>query len=123
VDDYSKEDMQEALRIVTSVINTCKKMEPRFREGTPQHSLLRNRIKAMHISKSLMSGDNDMAKYTKVELTEALPPISSIIHKCEKAQQKFAEGTSLQTRMKEMMKAMYISKTLIIDEMNKSDNG
>lgn len=122
MDNYSRENMQEALRIVTSVIDTCKKMEPRFREGTPQHSLLRNRIKAMNISRSLISGDNDMDKYTKVELTEALPPISSIIHKCEKAKQKFAEGTSLHTRMKEMIKAMYISKTLIIVEMNKRDS-
>ena len=60
-----------------------------------------------------------MDKYTKVELTEALPPVSSIINKCEKAQQKFEEGTSHHTRFKNMIKAMYISKSLITDEISK----
>lgn len=50
---------------------------------------------------------------------EALPPISSIISKCEKAQQKFAEGTSHHTRLNKMIKAMYISKSFIVEEINK----
>ena len=81
-------------------------------EGTSQYSLLKNRIKALYISKSLITDENVMDKYTKVELTEALPPVSSIISKCEKAQQKFEEGISHHTRFKNMIKAMNISKSL-----------
>ncbi len=54
-----------------------------------------------------------MCKYSKVDLTEALRAIDSIIHKCEKAQEKFPEGTSHHTLLRNRLKAMYISKALI----------
>nr|WP_269438405.1 hypothetical protein [Phosphitispora fastidiosa] len=105
--------MEEALQIVFSAISRCQKMQPKFMEGTSQHTLLKNRIKALLISKSLITDENAMYKYTEVELISALPPVSSIISKCEKAQKKFAEGTSHYTRFKKMIKAMNISKSLI----------
>lgn len=88
-------------------------------EGTSQHTLLENRIKALYISKSLMTDENVMDKYTNEELIDALRPVSSIIGKCEKAQRKFSEGTSQHIRFKNMIKTMYISKTLITDEIDK----
>lgn len=116
---YTREELEEALQIVSSVISRCEKTQPNFVEGTSQHTLLKNRIKAMHISKSLITDENVMDKYTKEELIEALRPVSSIISKCEKAQLKFAEGTSHYTRFKNMIKAMYISKSLITDKISK----
>ena len=60
-----------------------------------------------------------MDKYTKEELLKALPPVSSVISKCEKAQLKFVEGTVNHTRLKNIIKAMYISKSLITNEISK----
>ncbi len=111
--------MEEALQIVSSVISRCEKIQPKFVEGTSQSTLLKNRLKAMYISKSLITDEDVMDKYTKEELIEALQPVSSIIGKCEKAQLKFAEGTSHHTRFKKLIKAMYISKSLITDEIDK----
>jgi hypothetical protein len=54
-----------------------------------------------------------MEKYTKEELTEALRAITSVIHKCEKAQEKFPGGNAHHTLLKNRLKAMYISKALI----------
>ena len=119
MDKYTREELEEALQIVSSVISRCEKTQPKFVEGTSQHTLLRNRIKALYISKSLIINENVMDKYTKEELIEALRPVSSIISKCEKAQLKFEEGTSHHTRFKNMIKAMYISKSLITDEISK----
>lgn len=59
-----------------------------------------------------------MDKYTKEELTEAMRAVTSIIHKCEKAQEKFSEGTSQHTLLKNRLKAMYISKALIDREFS-----
>lgn len=73
----------------------------------------------MYISKSLVTDENVIDKYTKEELVEALRPVSSIISKCEKAQLKFAEGTSHHTRLKNIIEAMYISKSLITAEISK----
>ena len=119
MDKYASEELEKALRIVTSTISKCEKMQLKFAEGTSQHTLLKNRIKAMYISKSLISDENVMDKYTKEELIEALRPVSSVISKCEKAQLKFAEDTSHHTRLKNIIKAMYISKSLITDEISK----
>ena len=119
MDKYTREELVEALQAVSSTISKCEKMQLKFAEGTSQHTLLKNRIKAMYISKSLITDENVMDKYTKEELIEALRPVSSIISKCEKAQLKFAEGTSHHTRLKNIIKAMYISKSLITDEISK----
>lgn len=120
MDKYTREELKEALRVVSSTINKCKKIHSKFEEGTSQHTLLKNRIKAMYISKSLILDENIKDKYTKEELIEALPPVSSIISKCEKAQLKFVEGTSHHTRFKNIIEAMYISKSLITDEISRS---
>lgn len=116
---YRREDLIEALQVVDSTIKNCEKMQPKFAEGTSQHTLLKNRIKALYISKLLIENQNIMEKYTKEELIEAIRPVSSIISKCEKAQIKFAEGTAHHTRLKKIISAMYISKSLITDEINK----
>ncbi len=119
MDKYASEELKESLKIVSLVISRCEKTQPKFVEGTSQHTLLKNRIKALYISKSLITDENIMDKYTKEELIEALRPVSSIISKCEKAQLKFPEGTSHHTRFKNMIKAMYVSKSLITDEISK----
>lgn len=97
---YRREDLIEALQVVDSTIKNCEKMQPKFAEGTSQHTLLKNRIKALYISKLLIENQNIMEKYTKEELIEAIRPVSSIISKCEKAQLKFDEGKSQYTRLK-----------------------
>ncbi len=119
MDKYTREELDEALRVVSSTISKCEKIQPKFAEGTSQHTLLKNRIKALYISKFLITDENIMGRYTKEELIEAIRPVSSIISKCEKAQMKFVEGTSHHTRLKNIIKAMYISKALIADEISK----
>jgi len=121
LDKYTREELEEALRIASSAISRCEKAQPKFAEGTSQHTLLKNRIKALYISKSLLTDENIICKYTKEELIGALRPVSSIISKCEKAQLKFMVGTSHHTRFKSMIDAMVISKSLITDEISKRD--
>ena len=48
----------------------------------------------------------------------ALPSVVSIISKSEKAQLKFTEGTGHHTRLNKIIKAMYLAKALIEDEIN-----
>lgn len=58
-----------------------------------------------------------MANYTQEELTKALCAINSIIHKCEKAQEKFPQGNSHHTLLKNRLNAMYLSKVLITEAL------
>lgn len=121
MDKHTKEELLESLQVVSSTISKCEKVQPKFAEGTSQHTLLKNRIKALYISKLLITDDRIDDKYSKEELIEALRPISSIISKCEKAQLKFTEGTNNHTRLKNIINAMYISKSLITDEISIRD--
>lgn len=56
---YTKNELEYALLIVSSTISKCEKIQPKFIEGTSQHTLLKNRIKALYISKSLITHEND----------------------------------------------------------------
>ncbi len=62
-----------------------------------------------------------MNKYNKEELIEALRAVSSIIHKCEKAQEKFSEGTSHNTLLENRIKAMHVSKALIEEALSSTE--
>ena len=115
---YSQEELKDALVLVSSTIIKCEKMQLKFAEGTSQHSLLKNRIKALHISKSLLSNDGNIGTYTHADLGNALPPVISIINKTEKAKSKYDSGTTQHKRFMPIIKAMYISKTLIENEMS-----
>jgi hypothetical protein len=64
---------------------------------------------------------SDVEKYTRVELTEALRAVDSVIHKCEKAQEKFPEGNSHHTLLRNRLKAMYISKALIEEALKSAE--
>ena len=118
---YTGEELKEAMQVISSTISNCEKMHPKFAEGTSQHTLLKNRIKSLYISKSLIMEENIIDKYTKKEIIEALPPISSIISKCEKAQLKFTEDSSHYKHLKKIIQAMHISKSLIEDKIGEMD--
>ncbi|AKA70426.1 hypothetical protein [Clostridium scatologenes] len=116
---YTREELDKALQVISSTISNCEKMQPKFAKGTSQHTLLKNRIKALYVSKALVSNEDIMDKYTREELIDSLNPVTSVISKCEKGQAKFAEGTSHHTRFNKIITAMYISKELITEEINK----
>lgn len=119
MDESTRNEYESALSVISSVISRCEKAQLKFARGTAQHTLLKNRLQALYISKLLITEDRDIEKYTIEELMEAIRPISSIISKCEKAQQKFAMGTSNYMRFEDMINAMIVSKTLIMGKIDK----
>lgn len=52
---FTKEDLNEALRVITSLLSKCEKAQEKFSPGTSQWTLLKNRIKALRISSSLIT--------------------------------------------------------------------
>lgn len=55
MDNYTKEDLTEALRAINSTISKCEKVHPKLKEGTSQHTLLIRRIKALRIASELIA--------------------------------------------------------------------
>ncbi len=62
MDQFSREELTEALRAVASVIHKCEKAREKFPEGNPHHTLLKNRLKAMYISKALIENALESAE-------------------------------------------------------------
>ena len=116
--EFNKEELKKAISLLSSIINKCEKMQPKFSEGTSQHSLLKNRIKALCISKALLTNDKTKS-YTSDELREAIPPVVSIINKTTKAQSKYEKGSSQFNRFEPIIQAMLISKAFIEGKINK----
>jgi hypothetical protein len=118
MENYSQKELDAALQLISSTINNCEKMQLKFAEGTSQYSLLKNRIKALYISKALIENDSNIGLYTKTDLVKALPPVLSIISKTEKAQIKFDKETIQYRRFSPIIRAMYISKDFIENEIS-----
>lgn len=54
MNQFTKEELEEALRAMDSTIGKCEKVQPKLKEGTSQHTLLDRRIKAFRIASSLI---------------------------------------------------------------------
>lgn len=65
MEKYTSEDLAGALKVVDSTISNCEKIQPKFSEGTSQHTLLKNRIKALYISKALIIREQNIEQYQK----------------------------------------------------------
>ncbi len=113
--------LEDAIKIIESLIENSLKVQGKFKEGTSQFSLLRNRVKALKISLALINKwlgkDNDFDCYNKDDLISALSPINSTIKKCEVIKEKAKEGSSLATRSKKILSALYIARSLIKNEL------
>ena len=119
MEHYSQEELNAAVKLISSTISKCEKMQLKFAEGTSQHSLLKNRIKALYISKTLIENAGSLEMYSKQDLENALPPVLSIISKTEKAQTKYDRGTAQYKRFEPIIRAMYISNVYIESELLK----
>lgn len=116
---YTQQELAQTLCVVSSVIGNCEKVQPKFAEGSPQHTLLKNRLQALYTVRSLLTGDGAAAERSAEDLKKALPPVASILRKCKRGKEKFAEGTPHRTRFQNLIKAMEIAQSLVMDEIRK----
>ena len=127
MNDFTKKDMEEARLAIASMIKRTEDAKEKFAEGTSQHTLLTNRLKALNIASSLIlkecAESNDIDHYAKKELEKALAPIASLISKSEKAQSKVAQGTWQHTMLSNNLKALYIASPILKKTLNEISTG
>jgi hypothetical protein len=58
-DNSTRDDLQEALRALASMISKTEKAQAKFSPGTSQHTLQRNRLKALRIAGALIKVELD----------------------------------------------------------------
>jgi len=72
MNDYSKTDLEEALRAIYSTISKCEKAQIKLREGMPQCTLTERRVKALRIAVELIERELGASE----QYTYAIEPIS-----------------------------------------------
>ena len=106
--------MNEILNFLDHTRELEEKFLPKFPEGTSQHSLLKNRIRALQTARELISGEG---RPSREELEFALPRIESMIHKMSKARDKYEPGSRNYKRFDPMVQAMKQVRTAIMQAM------
>ena len=120
MDNYTTDDLKEARRPIASLISKSEKAQQKLAPGTWQHTMLRNNLKALHIAFELMDKETDNTNsFTREDLQEALGAFTSMISKADKAQAKFAPGTSQHTLQRNRFKALRTAEALIKVELEK----
>ena len=118
--DYTTDELQEALRPIASLISKSEKAQQKLAPGTWQHTMLRDNLKALHIASTLMNKDTDHKNnFIRDDLQEALRVLASMIIRTEKAQAKFSPGTSQHTLQRNRLKALRIAEALIKVELDR----
>lgn len=116
----NQENLDKAYHEVCSIMDKCIRVQVKFREGSSQYTLLRNRVKAMNISKLLIENKNVFDYYSQKDLEDALMPVLSILHKCTKAQGKYDVNTAQYNRYINILDSMTLCKSLIEETINKN---
>src|SRR5919205_504880 len=56
---YTPDELQDALRPITSLISKSEKAQQRLAPGTWQHTMLQDNLKALHLASALMNKASD----------------------------------------------------------------
>ena len=95
--------MNDILNFIDHTIELEETFLPKFPTGTSQHSLLKNRIRALQTARDFLSAER---KPDRVDLEFALPRIESMIHKMSKARDKYEPGSKNYKRFDPTVQAM-----------------
>lgn len=113
---HTTKEIEDALKLLNKTIENCQKIQPKFKTGSSQYTLLENRIRALRISMDIINKEENT--YEKKTLEDALIPLKSIINKCMKAKGKYIEKPAYQKRLLSISRAMEISIDMISEKIN-----
>ncbi len=118
------EDRRDAINAITSMIERSEKVWGKFAEGTAQHTLQKNRIKALQIALFLLKQEDEKTEppFTKEELEKTKAPLLSLISKSEKAQTKLKEDSWQYKMLEENITALHMAMPLLEEEIIKSNS-
>lgn len=96
MNSFTQQQIQDTLKIIEASIASCEKAQHKLKEGSSSSSLAKNRIKALYISKALLT--NQKEHDTKEELEKAVIQITSIKNKSVTGINHAKKGSSTYTR-------------------------
>ena len=85
----------------------------RARAGSAQASLLRNRVAALRTARALLAAEAAPAAFSREQLAAALPPVTSLLAKCQKGQAGHAPNSPTHTRLARMIGPLQLARDLL----------
>lgn len=130
VDKFTKEELKEALRAISSTLSKSEKVQLKLKAGTFQHTMTAQGIRAYNIAIALIKKESETnttegfveTQYTREELEAALQVLPSAIGRIEKVLPKFNAGTSQHTLAIRRIKAFYIATEFIKRALDSQPN-
>jgi hypothetical protein len=119
LDDYTSEEVREALAPIASLLSKSEKAQLKVSPGTWQHTMLGDNIKALRIALELIgeaSGDSD--EPTRSDLEEAIGALDSMIDRVDNTQTKFSPGTSQHSLQRNRLKALRIARSVVTSRLD-----
>jgi len=119
MDDYTTEEVREALAPIASLLSKSEKSQLKVPQGTWQHRMLGDNIKALRMGLALIgeaSGDSD--EPTRSDLEEALGALDSMIERVDRTQAKFSPGTSQHSLQRNRLKALRIARSAVMSALD-----
>lgn len=114
LDDYSSDEVREALRPLASLISKSEKAREKLVPGTWQHTMLSNNVKALRLAAWLMGEeDRDATSASSVDCDDALRAFGSMIDRVEHTRAAFSPGTSQHTLQRDRLKALRIAEAAV----------
>ena len=114
----TSDELQEVIQSITSLISKSEKAQQKLTPGTWQHTMLHENLRALHIAFALMNRSSNGADVPRREdLRAALRAFAAMTNRSEKAQTKFAQGTSQYTLLRNRLRAFRTAEAVINAEL------
>lgn len=102
-----------AKRPLASLTSKSEKALQKLRPGTWQYSMLRDNLKALHLTSALMYNKAGGSNFTRADLRAAFRAIATMMSKTGKTKAKFSPGTSQHTLQRNRFEALRLAKARI----------
>ena len=102
------------MRPIVSLISKSAKAQRKLAEGTWQHTMLRENLRALRTARAFMNrSPTARTGMARAELVEVLPALASMIRKTKKALVSFAPGTAHHTVQRNRLRALRRAKEVV----------
>lgn len=120
MDDYTAEEVCEALHPIASLISKSEKAQLKLAPSTWQYTMLRDNIAALRVASALL-GDvaDDPHGPDRDDLQQAIHTLDSMIARVEEASYKFSPGTSHHSLQRNRLKALRIARSALTAELER----
>jgi len=118
MDKYTADEYQQALRPIASLISKSEKAQQKLADGTWQHRMLRDNVKALTQASALINRQLKPESPLAIDdLQESLPALKKMITKTEDAMAKCPSGTAQDTLLRNRLKALRIAAYVLNESL------